>query len=495
MKKIPIYVLVFFGLISSCKYDKYEAILPSTTGFPEKVDKILTSNCSTPGCHNTASKNAAAGLDLSSWEVMFDGTNNGAVVIPFRSDFSTLCYFTNVDSTLGLVVLPTMPINKAPLSLDDYKILRDWIDAGAPSKEGIIKFSDDPIRHKFYVANQGCDVVSVFDADRKVAMRMIDVGQNPGASPPESPHNIKVTPDGLYWLVVFLNANIVQVFSTATDQLVKTIPIGNGIAGGWNTITISSDSKKAYSIDYNGGRVAIIDIDAGTSNTVGPFPITGNPNPNLHGVALNQNNDTLYVTCQDISRILKIPLNDISSYEDININPIGPWQLPFPMRPHEIIFSPDYSKYFVTCQDTNVNQVRVFNTSNDQLIQVIPVGKVPLEFALSVSMNLLFVANTEDDFFPNMRGSVSVIDLNTLTEVKKIRVGWQPHGIVADDKKQVVYVANRNVSSGIAPHHASSCSGKNGYLSIINYSTLERDVNFNPEVSVDPYAITVRIKP
>lgn len=487
--------IIVFGLLlvfAGCKYEKYEAILPSNNGYPPQVESIIIGKCSTPGCHTTISKDAAAGLDLSSWDVMFDGTNNGAVVIPYRSDFSTLCYFTNIDSTLGLVVLPTMPINQPALSKAEYEILRDWINAGAPSKEGVVKFSDNPLRHKFYVANQGCDVVSVFDADKRVAMRMIDVGVNPGASPPESPHNIKVTPDGLYWLVVFLNSDIVQVFSTATDQLVKTIPIGNGIAGGWNTITISSDSKKAYAVDYNGGRIAFVDIDAGTSNTVGPFPITGNPTPNLHGVALSQNNDTLYVTCQDISRILRIPVNDLVNYEDININPLGPWQLPFPMRPHEIIFSPDFSKYFVTCQDTNVNQVRVFNTNNNQLIQVINVGKVPLEFALSPANNLLFVANTEDDFFPNMKGSISVIDLNTLTEIKKIKVGWQPHGIVVDEDKGVVYVANRNVSGGIAPHHSSSCSGKNGYLSIINLSTLDKDPDFNPEVSVDPYAITVR---
>ena len=494
MRKGRLILAVVCLLLYGCKYDKYEALVPSNNGYPSEVEKIIIGKCSTPGCHTTQSKNAAAGLDLSSWDVMFDGTSNGAVVIPYRSDFSTLCYFTNVDSTLGLVVLPTMPVNEPALSKVEYETLRDWIDAGAPSKEGTIMFADDPLRHKFYVANQGCDVVSVFDADRRVAMRMVNVGQNPGASPPESPHNIKVTPDGQYWLVVFLNSDIVQVFSTATDELVKTIPIGNGIAGGWNTITISSDSKKAYSVDYNGGRIAFVDIDAGTSNTVGPFPITGNPSPNLHGIALSQGNDTIYVTCQDISKIIKIPINDIVSYEDVNINPIGPWQLPFPMRPHEIIFSPDYSKYFVTCQDTNVNQVRVFNTSNDQLIQVIPVGKVPLEFAMAPTYDLLFVTNTEDDFFPNMRGSISVIDINTLTEVKKIKVGWQPHGFAVDEKKQVVYVANRNVTGGIAPHHAASCSGKNGYLNIINLNTLDKDPDFNPEVSVDPYAITVRPK-
>jgi hypothetical protein len=50
------------------------------------------------------------------------------------------------------------------------------------------------------------------------------------------------------------------------------------------------------------------------------------------------------------------------------------------------------------------------------------------------------------------------------------------------------------VTGGIAPHHAASCSGKNGYLSIINLNTLDKDPDFNAEVSVDPYSITVRPK-
>ena len=493
MKNIKLFVLLL--AFSGCTYDTFDDTVSVSTGYPPAVENIVIGKCATAGCHNTASKDAAAGLDLSSWEVMFNGTNNGAVTIPYRSDFSLMCYYTNVDSTIGIVAQPTMPVNGDPLTASEYKILKDWINAGAPDKDGFVKFSDDPTRHKFYVVNQGCDVATVFDADKMVAMRMVDVGQLPGASPPESPHNVKVTPDGNFWCVVFLNSDIVQVFSTATDQLVKTIPIGNGIAGGWNTFTISKDSKKGYAVDYNGGRVAFVDLENGTSNTYGPFPFTGNPSPNLHGVALNQNDDTLYVTCQEISKILKIPVNDITNYEDININPLGPWQLPFPMKPHEIVFSPDYSKYFVSCQDTNVNQVRVFNTSNDQLIQVIPVGRVPLEFAVSPSHNALFVTNTEDNFFSGMRGSISLIDLTTLTEVKKIKVGWQPHGICVDEKKGLVYVANRNFSGGTAPHHATACAGKNGYLSVIDMNTMEKLPDFKPEVSVDPYAITVRPKP
>lgn len=485
MRKIA--ALLLLSLTCGCKYDVYEE--PLVTNYPDNVSKIMTDNCATSGCHNATSKDGAAGLDLSTWDAMFNGTNNGAVTIPYRDDFSTLLYFTNVDSTLGLVVQPTMPANGTPISTADYKILRDWIKNGAPSKDGAIKFPELASRKKYYVSNQGCDVVSIFDAEKKVVMRMVDVGANPGATPPESPHNVKITADGKYWVVAFLNSDIVQLYSTVTDQLVKTIPIGNGIAGGWNTISLSKDSKHGYAVDYNGGRVAFVDFDAGTSQTYGPFPSTGAAN-NLHGSALNATDDTLYVTYQESSKLVKIPIASPADYEDVNLNPIGPDFSSVALKPHEVIFSPDYSKYFVTCQD--VNQVRVFDTHTDQLLKVIPVGVYPLEFGMAAAQNLLFVTNMEDTYFPNMRGSVSAIDMVNLTEVKRIIVGWQPHGLAVDIDKNIVIVANRNFTGGPAPHHAASCAGKNGYLSIININTLEKDPYFKPEMSVDPYSVAVK---
>jgi YVTN family beta-propeller protein len=483
-------VLLFsFGLfLSSCRYDVYEA--PVVSNYPDDVDAIITGKCATAGCHNDVSSVGAAGLDLSTWESLYKGTTNGAVVIPRRTDFSTLLYFTNTDSTKGLVVQPTMPINGTPLSDIEYQTLKSWIDAGGKSKSGEVMFPADVNRKKYYVTNQGCDVVSVFDAKKEVVMSMVDVGQNAGATPPESPHNIKVTPDGKYWVTVYLNSDIVQLYSTVSDELVKTIPIGNGIAGGWNTISVSKNSKFGYAVDYNGGRVAIVDFDNNSSQTIGPFPSTGAA-INLHGSALNATDDTLYVTYQESSKLVKIPLADPSNYEDVNLNPIGPDFSATTLKPHEIIFSPDYTKYFVTCQD--VNQVRVFDAATDQLIKVIPVGVYPLEFAMSADNNLLFVSNMEDvTFLPDVKGSVSVIDIINLQEIKKVKVGWQPHGIAVDKANNCVIVANRNFTGGPAPHHASACAGKNGSLSKIDMATLEKENSFKPELSVDPYSVAIK---
>ena len=91
--------IVSVGSIQSCKYDVDPE--PFDDGcYPPEVAEILVKKCATSGCHNTISKDAASGLDLSSWEAMFQGNRNGAVCVPYRSDQSTLFFYINTDTQL-----------------------------------------------------------------------------------------------------------------------------------------------------------------------------------------------------------------------------------------------------------------------------------------------------------------------------------------------------------------------------------------------------------
>ena len=249
-------ILFFFVMILSAVSCKYETApqpdYVSQSNYPQEVGNIIVNRCATAGCHNANSAAAASGLNLETWDDMFTGNTNGAVTIPYRSDQSTLCFFTNTDTTLGVAIQPTMPLNSAPLSKSEYKLLSDWIDAGAPDKNGVIKFSGNPQRKKFYVANQGCDNVAVFDAEQKVIMRYVDIGMT-GAT--EAPHYIKLAPDGQYWYALFYAGNIFQKFRSDNDSLVATCIID---PGQWNAISITPDSKKAYISDTGNGRIAQI---------------------------------------------------------------------------------------------------------------------------------------------------------------------------------------------------------------------------------------------
>ncbi len=482
LKQTQHYFYIFLLLtVASCRKDKYETTQVTETGYPADVDAIITKKCATSGCHNSISKSTAGNLDLSTFEHMLEGTKLGAINIPYRADHSTLLFFTNVDSLLGPVLIPTMPVNQAPLSKQEYLTLKTWIESGSPDINGIVPFSGNPNRSKFYIVNQGCDLLSVFDSEKRVIMRYYNLGLQNGVS--ESPHTIKITPDGQYVLVVFLNADIVQMYRTQDDSLIANIPIGNGISGNWNTLVISSDSKKAYSVDYLSGRIAYIDLLSKTSTTTPPFANS------LHGVALNATDDTLYVTEDLGSRLFTVPVNDIANYEERNLRTLYPDTGILGI--HEIGFTPDHSKYFITCG--TANQVWVFDAATNNVLDTFHTGFKPQELAFSKSASTpyVFVTCTEANTFSNTTGSVEVFNYNTLSRVKILAAGWQPHGIGVDDKRGLVYVVNRNASpNGPAPHHTTNC-GRNGWLSTFDINTLKLQSG-SPELSSDPYQIAIR---
>jgi len=488
MKKNLGVILLFFSsffCFNKCTWDKAEPQL-DLKGYPEDIGNIMLTKCAVSGCHNDVSKAAAGGLSLTSWEKLFEGTRNNAAVIPFRSDLSFLMYFINTDPAILPTLTPIMPYNSDPLPQDEVLTIRDWIDQGAPNSDGFVKFSDDPNRKKFYVTNQGCDLVAVFDTETKLTIRYVDVGSLTSI---ESPHMVRVAPDGNHWYVCSYAGNTFQKFSATDDSFINEADIG---FGSWNTFAITSDSKKAFVINWSAsGSIAVVDLENMT------LLITYQGAGLLewpHGSTLNQAGTTLYLTAQTGNFIYKIDITDINSpnFEQVVLQTGQTPSVVSLFDPHEIVFTPDESKYFVTCQKSN--EVRVFQTSNDSLIKVIPVGIFPQEFALSTTTDYLFVSCTEDDItFPGDIGSVSVIDYKNLVHVKSVYTGYQPHGIAVDDIKQLVYIANRNANpDGPAPHHTTECGGRNGYVTIIDMATLDLVPGYKAELSVDPYSIAIR---
>ena len=84
-------------------------------GYPPEIAEILVNSCATTGCHNTVSKNAAGGLDLSSWDALFEGGFGGAAVVPYRSDQSYLTFFLNSDSSQGDCHYPYYAVQRKSL--------------------------------------------------------------------------------------------------------------------------------------------------------------------------------------------------------------------------------------------------------------------------------------------------------------------------------------------------------------------------------------------
>ncbi len=491
-KRILNCIAIFFivALLTTCTYDKEGPPLPEN-GYPENIAKIFVVKCATPGCHNTQSKNGAGGFDLSTWDHLFEGGRNGSSVIPFLPDQSFLTYFINTYSDLGISIQPIMPYDANPLSHDEVVMVKDWIRNGAPDKNGNIKFCCDPGRKKFYVTNQGCDIVTVFDSKTRLPMRIVDVGTS--SSQIESPHAIAVSPDGNYWYIVFLYGNtpnsqpVMQKFRTSDDSLVGEALLG---PGQWTSMTISSDSHYAFAVDFL-GSVALIDLQSMTKTWTYHFSYTP------HGCAISPDFQRLYVTSQYGNYIYRFDLSDMSNIQEDDIKlEAGPQVYISKLDPHQIAVSPDGTKYYVSCQRTN--EIRVMSVAMDTLLAVIPTGVFPQELEFSTTRPYLFVSCMNDSVTnPGLIGSVSVINYQTNTFIKSIYTGWQPHGMKVDDNSGYVYVANRNVNpNGDAPHHTSTCGGRNGYITIIDMNALDPMdmdlLDYKIEVSVDPYEIGIR---
>lgn len=482
----PINAFLLFGILfwTACQKD---IPLTTNTRYPEQINTLINTRCTNEGCHNSKSAGAAGGLNLETWSALFEGGNGGAVVIPYRSDRSWLHYYTNTYEELGISLSPTMPIGDKPLTRDEVLLIKNWIDLGAPDYQGNIAFCCKPERAKYYVTNQGCDEVAVFDSESKLVMRYFNVGNQPGI---ESPHNLKVSPDGKYVYVLLRFGNVLQKFDAATDEHIADCFIDNA---DWNVVVFGQNGNIGIISDMTPmGKIRIIDLNS--MSVVKTFQGLTNP----HGLYYLDNTHTLYVTSQYGNTYYKISIDpsdfSVTDFSILSLQPgTAPNTIPNTLDPHEIIFSPDHSKYFITCQASN--EVRVFKTSNDSLLAVITVGTYPLEMAVSSKLPYLAVTCEETpSTLPRTKGTVQIINYNTLQTIAILdKEMFQPHGIAIDDDRNLLIVASRNqTTDGPAPHHSSDCGGRNGFISFFDLNTFEPLSKLKTEVSVDPYTVTVR---
>ncbi len=470
------------GCIVSCKHEP--GVAPGTKGdgaYPAVVGDIFMNRCATAGCHNEASYTGAGGLRLDSWEHLFNGGVNGAVVVPYSSDYSSLMYFINTDANLGPVAIPTMPLNHDPLTKEEYLAIKKWIDEGAPDKDGKIAFASEPdTRQKVYAIHLGCDMIAVIDAEKNVVMRYIPVGKTDGL---EMADYIRVSPDGRYAYVCMWFGEEMHVIDTRTDKVVANIPLNNIL---WSTMAISSDGGKVAVTNVDNHQLAIINTATASMQYM---PSTAFINPN--GVAGNKSFDTFYVTSLHGNTLYKYS-NGNTKTISIDGKPLTTTTGNGAPDPFEVGMSPDYTRYFVTCHRTQ--EVRVFNTYNDSLVKVIPVGIRPTALTFAKNKPYLFVACSEDAATGIFKGTVYVIDYNTL-EVVKIIAGdfYQPNSVALNEQDNTFYVFSRNQNyDGPAPHHSGPCSGRNGYYQVYDLNTLEPKNGRRYEILVDPFIAASR---
>jgi len=450
------------------------------TGYPPEIETLVINKCSNSGCHNFTSHEAAGGLNMETWNNLFQGSRGGAVVIPFRSDFSTMCFYTNTDTLLGTTLVPTMPYNSTPLSLDEYSLIKNWIDNGAPDKNGFIKFSDYQNKSKLYICNRGCDVITILDPESGLAMRYIDVGTDAAI---EKPVMTKVSPDKLFWYVIFESGTTIQKFRTADNIKVGELNIGPGF---WSSFVISSDSKKAFisNNDYN-GSILYVDIEnmqlITTYQSGLQYPLD---------LCINHSGNKLYVTSKEGNFIYKLDLSDpiYPVVEQVSLQTGSPASSVPTLNPYSILLSQDESRYYVVCKKSA--ELRIVQDSNDSLLNTFTTGSNPAEMTYSPNFPYLIISCLGVPG-TNKLSVIDIFDVNSETFLPEINAGFDSKGIMIDESSSKLYVANRNVNvGGPNAHHEAACNGKNGFITAIDLNTMQLIPGYKAELSVEPFHIS-----
>lgn len=468
-------------LFLSCTKDK--GLRDNGSNYPAKIASILITKCAISGCHNNLSKDAAAGLSLLTWENLFEGGRGGSVLIPYRPDFSTICYYTNTYPELGPVLQPGMPLGLKPLTKNEFLELNDWILSGAPSADGRVKFKNST--NKLYIINQLCDLVMVLDGETKLPMRCINVGTGPKS---EFPVCIKVAPDKKYWYLSFLASHSIQKFDAATDAYLGQIDLGEGT---WSAFEISADSKFAYCLDNNSsGTLACVDLDR--MKVISRHTSTDFSYPKA--MAINNRSRKIYfgaefgnyITCVDWSPPLQPIIKQIIL--DGSQAPIN-----YPVNdPGFLLMEQALNQCFVACR--NSKEIKIVDTQKDSVIKTVLLNAEPTSMDYDPQRKQLLVTCMNDSIsFPQNLGSVKVISLQSYEVIKTIYTGYQPNGIRINTAFGYAAVVNSNINpKGPKPHHTSACNGRNGYVTFIDLNTLELIPSKKFELAVYPTTIDLK---
>lgn len=472
-------ILLLSALVGACTKDVGKISYESN--YPNEISEIMLSKCSISGCHNEISKSAAAGLSLASWESLFKGGRGGSVVIPFRSDFSTLCYYTNSSPELGPSLTPRMPLGKNPLTTEEYDLIKNWIKNGAPDKKGMIKFSG--IRNKLYVTNQICDNVTIIDGETQLPMRYVDVGR---LSKTEFPVCIKTTPDGKAWYVSFLASTILQKFEALSDAYVSELDLGNGI---WSSFEISKDGAFAFCTDDSDpGQIVRVNLNTWTLEKCYKSADLIYP----RSPAIHNSLKKLYVGAEAGNCISVIDYSDSASgtIKQISLDGAIPHH-ESSLDPICVYVEESRNLCFVACRGSK--EIKVIDTEKDLVINSFFLNASPTFMDYSRVRKQLFVTCNDDSLsFPDNTGSVKIIDLESNQIIKTVNPGYQPNGICINERFGYALVVNSNISpKGPHPHHVSACAGRNGYITFIDLSTLELVKDARYELAVYPYAAAV----
>ena len=294
-----------------------------------------------------------------------------------------------------------------------------------------------------YVSNERSGDVTVIDGTTDAVVATFPVGKRP--------RGIHATPDGKRLFVTLsgsprmapgVDENRAPADKTA-DGLGVIDATARKLIDRWHVgsdpeqFAISKDGKFAFIANEDDASASIIDLSSGQSR--GKIKVSEEP----EGMGVNPSNGEVYVTCEDKGEVFAI---DVDAQRVIAKIDAGG-------RPRSVAFLPDGSRAYVACE--NGGYVAVINAKSHKLLSQIqlPVGSLPMGTAVSKDGKELYVSTGRGN-------AIAIIDTQKVDAqrspllsargegegeesiVAMIPVGNRVWGIALDPSGSKLYTAN-----------------------------------------------------
>jgi len=294
-----------------------------------------------------------------------------------------------------------------------------------------------------FVSNERSGDVTVIDGSSDAVVATIPVGKRP--------RGIHVAPDGTRVFVTLsgsprmapgVDENRAPADKTA-DGLGVIDPIARKLIDRWHVgsdpehFAISRDGRFAFIANEDDATASIVDLGSGQSR--GKVKVSAEP----EGVGVNPANGDVYVTCEDKGEVFVIDPDQQRVIAKIDTGG----------RPRSVAFLPDGSRAYVACE--NGGYIAVIDAKSHKMLSRIqlPTGSLPMGTAISKDGKELYVSTG--------RGNAVVIIDTQKKEVPRspllsargegegeesivatIPVGNRAWGIALDPSGSKLYTAN-----------------------------------------------------
>ena len=329
-----------------------------------------------------------------------------------------LCLPTSIPATSSIGITPD-GTTVFVVNLDSGSV--SAIDTASKTKLAELVIGRDPRMltigpdgQRLYVTSQASATLTILETQPFSVLAKLRVG-------PE-PYGVVADPNGHLVYVAASGADRIDVVDPHLTQVVATIPVHPRPKG----LALSTDGTRLYVTHFLSGTVSVIDLTSRSVRTV----VTTGPESNMaQRIVLHPTNNRAYLphirsnvsnphplfdtTLFPVVSVLDLATDQHLLTERLELSVVDrPVNLPF-----DLAFSSDGQRMHIVYLGSG--DMSVIDLENRQVLAHIEVGDGPRGLVLTPDDRTAYVANSLSD-------DVSVVDLGTFEEVKRIPVTTSP---------------------------------------------------------------------